>query len=215
MLNATIKFQISTLEGQEKEDYIKSEMEKRIKENSKYHYDIAVELYNTFPFLQEIWSYYPHAHFIKDRFHKKVYSLKIEEDKITISSKEIPPFETPKEDKISALYLVGNTNFNPFTKEEFYWIKVGKTTDLKKRMRGYATHNPMLWKADYKKISNKYLHAHEQICHFILAKYGIQDENSKEWYRVSRETYLTICEQGFAFFEKEELYKRYEILNLI
>ena len=106
------------------------------------------------------------------------------------------------------MYLVGNTNFNPFTKEEFYWIKVGKTTDLNKRMRSYATHNPMLWKADYKIVSHEHLNSHEQLCHCILKTYGEQ-ENYSEWYQVSRETYLNICDKGFSFFEENELYKFY------
>ena len=181
MLTATIKTTIINLSEEEKEEYIKSEMEKRVKENSRHHYKIAVELYNTFPFLKKIWNYYPEEHFIRDRFQKKTYS----KEKVT-SKDEIPPVTIPNKEKVTALYLIGNTNFNPFTKEEFYWIKVGKTTDLKKRMKAYATHNPMLWKADYKQMPNKCLHSCEQICHYILNKYGEQDENSNEWFEVSR-----------------------------
>lgn len=214
MLGATFEFKMWTLEGKEKEDFIKSEMERRVKECSRYHYDIAVELYRTFPILKEIWEHYPNERFIRDRFQKKIYNITIEKDKITISTEEIPPKEVPKESHISALYLVGNTNFNPFTKEEFYWIKVGKTTDLKKRMKSYATHNPMLWRADYIEVPSTQLDFSEQICHHILNKYGTRDKNSNEWFEVPREIYLAICAKGFSFFEDDDLYKKSKMLNL-
>lgn len=211
-MNTTFELHIWTLNDEEKEEYVKSEMEKRVKGNSRYNYNIAVELYDTFPILQEIWNYFPNEYYIRDRFRKKENSITKKENSST-SFEEKSPVEIPKEEKINALYLVGNTNFNPFTKEEFYWIKVGKTTDLYKRMKSYATHNPMLWKADYKIVFNEYLNANEQICHFILKEYGTQDTNSQEWYQVSREVYLEICTKGFSFFEEHELYKRYNFLH--
>jgi len=211
-MNTTFELHMWTLNEEEKNEYVKSEMEKRVKGNSRYNYNIAVELYDTFPILQEIWNYFPNEYYIRDRFRKKEDSV-INKEKSSTTFEEKSPVEIPKEEKITALYLVGNTNFNPFTKEEFYWIKVGKTTDLYKRMKSYATHNPMLWKADYKIVPNEYLSSNEQICHFILKEYGTQDTNSQEWYQVSREVYLEICTKGFSFFEEHELYKRYDFLN--
>ena len=213
-MNITFELNMWGMNEEEQKEYIISEMERRVKENSRYHYKIAVEMYETFPILKEIWDYNPNEHFIRDRFKKKIYNITIEKDKITISAKEVPPMEVPKDSHIYALYLVGNTNFNPFTKEEFYWIKVGKTTDLKKRMKSYATHNPMLWRADYLKVSSEHLDFSEQICHHILNKYGTRDNNSNEWFEVPREIYLAICAKGFSFFEDDDLYKKSKMLNL-
>ena len=213
-MNITFELNMWGMNKEEQKEYIISEMERRVKENSRYHYKMAVEMYETFPILKEIWDYNPNEHFIRDRFKKKIYNITIEKDKITISAKEVPPMEVPKDSHICALYLVGNTNFNPFTKEEFYWIKVGKTTDLKKRMKSYATHNPMLWRADYLKVSSEHLDFSEQICHHILNKYGTRDKNSNEWFEVPREIYLAICAKGFSFFEDDDLYKKSKMLNL-
>lgn len=213
MLSSTFTFNLWSYNTEkEKNEYIKTEMENRIKGNSRYHYKIAVEMYETFPILHDIWDFYPNEHFIKDRFRKREYEIKINTNKITVTVDEKPPIKIPNKDKVCALYLVGNTNFNPFTKEEFYWIKVGKTTDLKKRMKSYATHNPMLWKADYKLVSKQTMHFYESACHHILNSYGTRDENSQEWFQVSREIYLSICDKGFKFFEEEELYKKYAFI---
>ncbi len=100
-----------------------------------------------------------------------------------------------------ALYLVGSTFFNPHTKEEFYWIKVGKSTDLEQRMKGYATHNPMLWKQSFYYCEDKVeMDRREHYCHKILEKVAL--DNKTEWFQVSRETYLEICDTEWNFFNK-------------
>jgi len=101
------------------------------------------------------------------------------------------------------VYLVGSTYFNPYTHEEIYFIKVGKSNDINKRMKNYATHNPMLWKADYR--VTEYSSSLESFCQFELSKIALQvADNTDEWFEVKREDYLNICEQGFKWFEQSE-----------
>ena len=71
MLTATIKLNLEYLNGEEKENYIRNEMKKRVNANARHHYHIAQELYEMFPFLHDEWNYYPQEHFIRDRFTKK------------------------------------------------------------------------------------------------------------------------------------------------
>lgn len=105
------------------------------------------------------------------------------------------------EKKKTGLYLVGSTNFNPYTDEKFYWIKIGKAKNMWDRMGGYSTHNPMCWKADF--LYGEEAYSMEGQYHAKLAAVAFEKGyRSDEWFRVSRETYLAICEKGFAYFKQ-------------
>lgn len=95
------------------------------------------------------------------------------------------------------LYLIGQTFFNPITDEKFYWIKVGSGTFLKERRKAYNTYTAMIWDIDYH-IENKLT---EEECHFILMSKCIY-RHADEWFSVSREEYLEICNKGFKYFEE-------------
>lgn len=101
--------------------------------------------------------------------------------------------------KTEGLYLIGNTIFNPITREEFYLVKVGTSTNLKSRMSGYRTQNPLLFHIDFCEKENSPLSEIE--CHTILCKSCVTTiEKTFEWFRVERETYFEICEKGFEYF---------------
>ena len=74
------------------------------------------------------------------------------------------------------LYLVGTCVFNPTKEEEkYYWIKVGQASKFNQRMRA---------------------------CFTILETEAIGSLSvSSEWFEVSKETYLKICNEGFNFFK--------------
>ena len=98
------------------------------------------------------------------------------------------------------LYLIGNTLFNPITEEHFYLVKVGISNNLKTRMRGYRTTNPLLFHIDYYTFTgeNDLL---ENACHKILLECcESRIVKTDEWFRVTREKYLEICEKGFQYF---------------
>lgn len=184
----------ATLTEDEKIAEIRKEMDYRVAENTRYHYHIAVELFNTYSFLRKEWYHFPEEHFIKDRFIKKILL-----DKMGEESFPIPPAIIPCDNE-TGLYLVGQTTFNPFTKEEFYWVKIGKSdSSLSKRIKQYRTHNPALWLIEFKIGSTK----KEKLYQSILNTFGSNKdaESSKEWYAVSREDYLKICDGGFKYLE--------------
>ena len=134
---------------------------------------------------------------------KKYYQKKVIRLNRTEQIKRVADY-TCAQDTIpnySGLYLVGQCNFNPITDEHYYWIKVGKANCISDRMSKYSTHNPMLWKQDFLRTSGLSMDIKEQECHKILKMYAIEKGcGSREWFRVSREDYLRICEKGFDFF---------------
>lgn len=106
-------------------------------------------------------------------------------------------YDAPDE---AGLYFVGETHFNPHTREEYYWVKIGESDNLRKRLRGYNSTNPMLWRIGYKLgAQNEEKIYHELLRNIAVAK-GVRND---EWFLVNRETYLAMCEKGFNYFEGE------------
>lgn len=154
----------------------------------KYHYTIMLDIYNceVVPEIKEEWILNKEEYHVINRF-KKV-------------GKTVKNIDSYK--KVSGLYLIGNTYFNPLTKEEFYWVKVGQSTDIAKRLRNYRQHNPMVWVQNILELPIDELDFAESICHYELSKVSEEiGKNTREWFRVSRETYLKICTEEWNYFK--------------
>lgn len=116
----------------------------------------------------------------------------------------------------AGLYLVGNTAFNPYTDEKFYFLKVGMSLKcIKERLKAYFTCNPILWKADYYECSDKKMTRFlEEQCQLVLLEKCLEIcEGSTEWFRVDRETYLEICEKGFDYFQMSNLKDKFVLIK--
>ena len=117
------------------------------------------------------------------------------------------------------LYLVGNTVFNPMTGEQFFMVKVGMSTNIYNRMKGYSTENPMMFHIGYKTINcdnvdlsnypsykktnaiGKYIKSIEEQYHKVMEERKFcRFEYAQEWFIVDKETYMEICEKKFDFF---------------
>ncbi len=98
------------------------------------------------------------------------------------------------------IYLIGSTFFNPITKEEFYWVKVGQSIKISERIKGYKTENPMVWEIEFCYLPLLWVNTAETLCHEILAE-KCSEVVGSEWFAVSRETYLEICEKKFNWFD--------------
>lgn len=161
---------------------------------ARYFAEKLIDLIKEYPILKNYYTYNPDAWCWRESFNAVKKSL---------SNYEIKAIENVIT-AITGLYLVGSTYFNPYTDEKFYWIKVGKSTDLKKRMKQYATHNPMLWKNCFIPVSVKNLDTAESLCHAVLKHVALKKaENTNEWFQVDKETYLNICETGFEWVIKQ------------
>lgn len=108
----------------------------------------------------------------------------------------------------AGLYFVSQCLCNPYTKETFYLVKVGRASHMAERMSAYNTTNPLMWHIDYKYFKSRYtasatLGSIEKSCHRILAMVAIPNDEvrAREWYCVDEATYLDMCERGFDWFK--------------
>ena len=99
------------------------------------------------------------------------------------------------------VYLVGSTHFDPLTGKRYFWIKVGMASNLRKRLNGYRSENPMLFIADLMEVDYADVYEIERSCHIMLSDVAkAQAKGTDEWFLVDRKTYMNICQQGFDFF---------------
>lgn len=102
---------------------------------------------------------------------------------------------------IEGLYLMGDPKFNPITNEPIYCVKVGLSyTSMSRRMNDYSTYNPVMYNQNYLYTTHDLTGILEELAQIQLNKVGQLLPNTKEWFRVSRETYLEIMEKGFTYF---------------
>ena len=76
-------------------------------------------------------------------------------------------------------------------------VKIGKSTNLPKRMDGYNSMNPLLWRCGFSKEYDKETYYHSLIREKSIARC----KGSKEWFIVSEETYYEMCAKGFSYFD--------------
>lgn len=110
--------------------------------------------------------------------------------------------ENPMRDGFPAeagIYLIGETHFNPITREELYFLKVGSSINLRDRMKSYRTSNPCLFHIDYL-LGHNLEYTYQ--CELVEVAESLV-EGTHEWMKVDRETYLAICEDGFNYFHKK------------
>lgn len=97
----------------------------------------------------------------------------------------------------SGLYMIGQTTFNPYTQEYRYWVKVGLTKNRNQRINSYLTHCADVYFIDWKEVQTRSLKNQEKRYHEILREYATTERT--EFFKVSKEFYLNLCEQGFDY----------------
>lgn len=156
-----------------------------------------------FPEIATYWTYCPDMFLWADRFIKKevdpivtkqpTNNIIIFYDTLTDLKRDFPA--------TSGLYFVGHTAFNPITNQEYYWVKIGMSTNLQQRLKTYGTYTPSLYTIDYKITDN--CAYEESVYHFLLSRVALyQNQNSVEWWLVDKETYLQMCYKKFNYFTK-------------
>lgn len=114
------------------------------------------------------------------------------------------------------LYMLGNTIFNPHTRETFFLVKIGMSSNLLSRMESYRLHNPLIFHIAYKPIENpiprgtyhrdilyrRLMNSVEKEYHQAMEKLNFGHmAYSDEWFFVDENIYLEICEKGFEYFD--------------
>lgn len=165
-----------------------------------------VRMMQNFPEITTYWTYDPDMFLWVNRFMKKeVHPIVTKPptnnaptfyDKLTDLKRDFPA--------TSGLYFVGHTAFNPITNQEYYWVKIGMSTNLQQRLKTYGTYTPSLYIIDYK-ITSDYA-CEESLYHLLLSQVALyQNQNSVEWWLVDKETYLQMCYKKFDYFDITEV----------
>lgn len=88
------------------------------------------------------------------------------------------------------LYFIGMIGTNP-DGHSYYLVKVGSADDVQKRLRQYATYNPMIYIGG---ICPSTRYTSEDTAHEYLAEHAIAlAQNSTEWFYVTEEMYYELC----------------------
>lgn len=169
-------------------------------------YYAMIALYHNSIIVKEHWEHHPSKHLYKDRFVRCIRIRSLKSQTISRRVRKNNAFDdginydAPMN---SGLYLVGSTYFNPITDDKYYWVKVGRASNIEHRMNEYNTCCAMLYRIDYKRIDDKIecrdaeTYYHKRLFDISLATCN----HNKEWFLVNKETYLEICEKGFAYFD--------------
>lgn len=182
-------------------EIIETEYKKMIKARSvttrKKCGDIILKAMEIVPETKKYWGYNPDAFYWQDRFFKigEENTTKIEVKKFideVTDLKNAPNF--------GGLYFLGSTHFNPITNECFFAVKIGLSNNINKRMKQYRTNCAMIYPIEYKECEDYEIQERKfQRKLSRLALYA--NQNNDEWYFVSKEIYLELCNKGFAYFD--------------
>lgn len=117
----------------------------------------------------------------------------------------LPVMEMPwiTSDGGDGLYFIGMIGMNP-EGEPYYLVKVGRSNNIKKRIAGYASMNPMIFHNNmYITDFDKSNVEAEHNCHRYLAEnaYAIADK-TEEWFYVTEEKYFELC----GIFSDKEMF---------
>ena len=158
----------------------------------RYHAELAIELMEKYPELNEYYEYCPERARWENRFVKR-----------EIAHISIPNFEADTEynfmnsdEHFSGLYWNGCVGYNPIVENPIFNGKVGRATDIAKRMNQYCTHNPMFWHngCSLRIDDPQRLRFAEASAHEFLSKVAIRlCPNTAEWYEFDRRTYMALC----------------------
>lgn len=89
------------------------------------------------------------------------------------------------------LYFIGMIGINP-DGHSYYLVKVGCAENLQKRLRQYATYNPMIYIGG---ICPATPSTSEDRAHDYLANHAIAlAQNSTEWFYVTEDVYYELCD---------------------
>ena len=100
------------------------------------------------------------------------------------------------------LYLIGQIHWSEDMEELLYWVKVGKSNNLERRIKEYLTHVPMLIRIGYRNVSSDEVNEAERNCHDQLWQVcRFADAESNEWFCVSEDIFNKIRNKKFKYFD--------------
>lgn len=104
-------------------------------------------------------------------------------------------------EKISGIYVIGTTTFNPNTNEKYYWVKAGRSSNLNQRFISYRTANPAIYPIAWEEHDPTDLGEYERYFQLVLMDVAIAKSSfSNEWFLLDETTYKEICAKGCNWF---------------
>ena len=101
----------------------------------------------------------------------------------------------------SGLYLMEQCAMDPHTKQVYYWVKVGQSKDIKKRLTTYETSNPAYFLLDIIEFDEDDINTAERDCQLqLMNKAFARGRGCKEWFLVDEETFFEIEAKKFDYF---------------
>ncbi|MBR4122880.1 MAG: GIY-YIG nuclease family protein [Clostridia bacterium] len=150
---------------------------------------------------------------------KKKKEIKAEEPKpqITIENGRVVDTATDLRNapEYEGIYLLGQCNFNPYTNEQQYWIKIGKSKNIQKRLKSYLTYCPCTVLLDTLRC-DRFTSVIENFSHDLMREFSIgKCQHNSEWWLVSKETYMGFCEQKLLYLKNDKHFSNiYDMLML-
>jgi hypothetical protein len=149
-----------------------------------------------FPIVKTRYKYNQNEWCYKDRF-ERIHTSYISSTQPIITNTDTIP-QINYNDHFPGLYFLGQIGYNPILDKKIYFVKVGQSEDIGKRVKQYFSYNPLIY---YNHTclpidNNIERKCCESICHNYLSKYTISyGQNAYEWFQVSEENYYELCKQ--------------------
>lgn len=103
---------------------------------------------------------------------------------------------------ICGCYLIATITCDINDERIHYWIKVGKSSGVKSRIKTYYTYNPGIQALDFRAAHWEKMHELEYKCHKKLSNVCIRvASNTHEWFEVVADDFYKIKEFGFKYFD--------------
>ena len=129
-----------------------------------------------------------------------IEEMLVSKDYITTYAVDCLKIKTEQE-HFAGLYIVGDIKYDPHYGKLFL-MKCGGSNDIEKRMKQYATHNPMFFHDNTSLPCNDWQLKEKTVQHFLeRVSIGVPPV-SDEWYILPEATYFKLCElfQDKMFF---------------
>ena len=136
---------------------------------------------------------------LKEYYYYDVTGVHKRTDLDTLPVLDMPCAEYENVPSESGVYFIGMIGTNPDGKS-YHLVKIGKSDNLKVRIRQYATYNPMIYIGGYYLTKNS--EAENNSHQYLRKKAYAMAMHANEWYYVDEQTYYELCDT----FADEEMF---------
>lgn len=175
--------------------------------------DLMVLIMQVYPIVKMKYYYNPREHRYVNRIYKVNHSFVPSPAPVPTIEENIIPKIYYKDDQFAGLYFIGQIGYNPIMNKKVYFVKVGQSENISRRIKTYLSYNPLIY---YNHTclpveNSEARNIMETNCHCYLRKFAIaMGQNTSEMFQVDEEVYYQLCKQfsdinTFNFIARGEL----------